>query len=284
MFSLAYVILPFESIAPATAIQESLARFERGGRGQVPDDWLAFHDEGEAVREAHEASLTFVDQGKDGLALEGDWLAAFYIDRQRVKAEMQRRKLQRWTVRFCDEVDLVTFFDGFVTRLERDPATGRFGRWLNPCGRWDWWDLGGRFDGHIIGDPGQAAARCVSQISSGASAGRMILENVADTLRKALGTKPPTETDVRGDRNIELVTTLLADGRAERPNSRPGALVLPPGAVEDRMRWVDAWPRIAPEETVAWLGLPHGSGWAEIVQAVYGRFEGHWAAGIAYHL
>ena len=50
MFSLAYVILPFADIVPADAIRASLARFQRGGRGEVPDGWLTFHDETQALR------------------------------------------------------------------------------------------------------------------------------------------------------------------------------------------------------------------------------------------
>ena len=59
MFSLAYVLLPFDDQSPAEAIAASLARFERGRRGDVPDDWLAFHDETAHVEELHQTRFTF---------------------------------------------------------------------------------------------------------------------------------------------------------------------------------------------------------------------------------
>lgn len=63
-----------------------------------------------------------------------------------------------------------------------------------------------------------------------------------------------------------------------------GAVVLPPGSVEDRLRWVRSWPEIGPGETVGWLGVPAGAAWREVVVAAYRRFPDHWAAGVAYHL
>jgi len=105
---------------------------------------------------------------------------------------MRRRGEQRWAVRFADvEPDLRHFFDRFVSGLERDPATGRFGRWLNPSGRWDWWDLGGRFDGRILGQR-RRQGRTSSAVSSGPTAGRAILGNLHEALAW-LGL--PAETD-----------------------------------------------------------------------------------------
>ncbi|WP_267358818.1 MULTISPECIES: hypothetical protein [unclassified Methylobacterium] len=59
MFSLVHVILPVSELAPAEAIRASLAPFERGGKGEVPDDWLAFHDETDEVRALHRTEFTF---------------------------------------------------------------------------------------------------------------------------------------------------------------------------------------------------------------------------------
>ena len=55
MFSLAYVILPFSDIPLANATQASISRFQRGLRGDIPDEWLAFADKTDALRQAHEA-------------------------------------------------------------------------------------------------------------------------------------------------------------------------------------------------------------------------------------
>jgi hypothetical protein len=70
-----------------------------------------------------------------------------------------------------------------------------------------------------------------------------------------------------------MVATLLADA----------SLLLPPGEVDDNLRWLRTWPEIGPQETFAWLSLPSDASWKNIVEAAYSRFEDHWAAGIACH-
>jgi hypothetical protein len=284
VFSIAYVILPLDGAAPAEAIRASLAPFQRGGRGDVPDGWLTFHDETAALRRAHEASFTFTENRTGGLRVEGDHHAYWSLDTGKVQDEMRRRGIQRWSIRFADAMDLEAFHAAFTTPLERHPETGGYGRWLNPLGRWDWWDLGGRFDGRIIGEPARGAGRSAAQISSGESRGRSILANIAAVLEDALGQPPAAELDVRSDRNIELVATLLTDAQAGRDHAYPSALVLPPSAAEDRLRWLDTWPDPGPAEAFAWLGLPPDAGWPAVVEAAYARFADHWAAGVAYHL
>lgn len=284
MFSIAYVILPLSGIAPAEAIRMSLAPFRRGGRGEVPDDWLAFDDETAALRQAHEASLTFTDKGTGGLQLEGDHQAFWYLDTSKVHDEMRRRGLQRWSVCFADTMDLEAFHAAFARPLERHPVAGGYGRWLNPLGRWDWWDLGGRFDGRIIGEPARGAGRGAAQVSSGESRGRTVLANIATALEDALNQPPAAELDIRTDRNIELVATLLTDAQAGRGHAYPSALVLPPGTAEDRLRWLDTWPALGPPDAFAHLGLAPDAAWPAVVEAAYARFADHWAAGVAYHL
>jgi len=284
VFSIAYVILPLSGTAPAEAIRTSLAPFQRGGRGDVPDDWLAFDDETAALRQAHEASFTFTDKGAGGLGIEGDHQACWHLDTSEVRDEMRRRGTQSWSVRFADTMDLEAFHAGFARRLERHPGTGGYGRWLNPLGRWDWWDLGGRFDGRIIGEPARGAGRGAAQVSSGESRGRTVLANIATLLEEALGQPPAAELDVRSDRNIELVATLLTDAQAGRGHAYPSTLVLPPGAAEDRLRWLDTWPHPGPADAFTHLGLPPDAGWPAVVEAAYARFTDHWAAGVAYHL
>jgi hypothetical protein len=196
---------------------------------------------------------------------------------------MRLSGLRQWRVRFADTMDLDEFYQRFGRALERHPETGAFGQWLNPLGRWDWWDLGGRFDGHIVGDRRSEAGRGIAQVSSGPSRGRSILANVENYFADAFGQEPIPSLDVQTDQNIELVTTLLEDARAGRENAYPGSLVLPPGSVEDSLRWLNDWPKPGPEGAFAWLGLPSEAGWAAIVTAAYARFEDHWAAAVAYH-
>ncbi len=202
MVSLAYVILPVTGTPPGDAIRASLAPFQRGGRGDLPETRLAFHDETDELRQAHEAHFTFIVLEKGGLQIEGG-ADVFHLDMQQVRDEMKRLGLRRWPVRFADEMDLEAFVDRFGRRLERHPDTGHFGRWLNPLGEWDWWDLGGRFDRWIVGDSQTREGRSVAEVSSGPNRGRILLANIDNAVSGALGQEPPPLLEVQNDRNIE---------------------------------------------------------------------------------
>src|SRR4051812_37635811 len=66
---------------------------------------------------------------------------------------------------------------------------------------------------------------------------------------------------VLSDGNIELVATLLEEARAGREHAYPGALVLPPGALSESLRWIDTWPQLGPADCLVWLGLPQDVSW-----------------------
>jgi hypothetical protein len=210
---------------------------------------------------------------------DGPW----HIDTRKLQEEMRRLGIRGWSVRFADVIDLEAFFGRFVTGLERHPQTGDFGRWLNPFGRWDWWDLGGRFDGRIVGERRRTAARRNAKVSSGPNAGRTLLARVEDQLAAALGQESFLEVDVHTDQNIELVATLLEATRAGCEDACPSTLVLPPGAVSDQLRWIRSWPQPGPDAALEWLGMPSQASWASVVSTVYAHFVDHWAAGVAYH-
>ena len=82
MFSVAYVILPFSDTPPADAIRASLARFQRGQHGDLPDTWLTFHDETEEFRQVYEAHHSFTAQDQGGLRIEGN-IGIFLVHRSR---------------------------------------------------------------------------------------------------------------------------------------------------------------------------------------------------------
>jgi hypothetical protein len=88
---------------------------------------------------------------------------------------------------------------------------------------------------------------------------------------------------VRSDRNIELAATLLASLKIHQEPAIPGAVVLPPGSVETRLRWLDNWNERAPREVFTWLKVAPDADWRRVVEASYARFQEHWVAGVAYH-
>jgi hypothetical protein len=280
MFSVAYVVLPFSSCNPADAIANSLARFERSSRGDIPEDWLQFHDETSRIREAHRAQYIFT-RTPNGLQTEGG--DTWDLSMEAISSEMDRRGLERWRVCFSQvEPDLGRFADRFARELDRHPVTGGFGRWLNPLGRWDWWDVGGRFDGRICG--GQKPGRQnISAISSGHNTGRVVLENLKNALARDLGQDPTYELDLQTRDNAELVSKLLIDVRADRPHAFPGVVVLPPGLCDDSERWLASPPAAVPVGARSLLKLADKADWRQAVEATYGCFQDHWAAGVAFH-
>lgn len=169
MFALAYVILPFSDVPPADAIAASMARFERGKRGDVPDEWLRFFNETAELREEYEREYVFT-LGQ-GLRTEGG--DRWHIDARAIIDEMKTSGRDRWQVRFAGvEPDFDRFVERFAARpIERHEVTGGYGRWLNGLGRWDYWELGGRFDGRIIGQR-PVEGRRHARIGSGPNAVR----------------------------------------------------------------------------------------------------------------
>jgi hypothetical protein len=279
MFGLAYVILPFSEVPPAEAIAASLARFQRGRRGDVPDDWLRFHDDTADLRAMYEATYTFKRKG--GLSIAGG--ESWYLNSAPVIETMEQRGQTKWIVRFAEiEPNFPAFVERYVSiACERHPVTGGYGRWLNGLGQWDWWELGGRFNGAITGQKlRQGHAR--TAITSGSSQGREAFELLSGAIADACGDERVDEINVATDDNIELVATLAEALKQGLPNAIPGAIVLPSGAVEDSERWLDRWPELY-AKTLPETEAYHGPPWQEIVKDIYERFADHWVAGVSYH-
>jgi len=176
------------------------------------------------------------------------------------------------------EPDLDSFAARFTQWKRRDPDAGGYGQWLNPLGMWDWWELGGRFDGLVSGER-RAGAGAESMISSGPNKGRDLLGGVA----RALGGEP-SEVEAEIAANVDLVSGLLEAARRGEEHAFPTAVVLPVGACAPAFRWFDAlgW-RPIPPEIKALLSVPDDASFKETVVAAWEHFEEMAVAGVAYH-
>jgi hypothetical protein len=176
------------------------------------------------------------------------------------------------------EPDLDAFAARFTQWKRRDPTAGGYGQWLNELGRWDWWELGGRFDGLVSGEK-RAGAGPESMISSGPNKGRDLLGGVI----RALGAKP-SEAEAEIAANVDLVSALLDAARRGAEHAFPTAVVLPVGACADECRWFDSlgW-RPIPPETKALLSVPDDATFKETATAAWERCEAMAVAGVAYH-
>lgn len=141
LFGFAHVLLPLDGAEPAAAIRASLAGFHAVVQATCPTRGSPSTTRPSGCA-AHEARLTFGINDGGELEIEGPPTVAYVLDSERIMAEMRRRRLEHWVVRFADAMHLEAFFDGFcvdnVLGTARDPGTGRYGRWLNGLGRWDW--------------------------------------------------------------------------------------------------------------------------------------------------
>jgi len=271
MFGLAYVFIPRTFSSLQSELDRALAAFKRGGDDDFPRDKLAFDDVTDVLERLHRSRICCKPNGS---ATGLDHHGSYFLSLLKLNEHLRACRLDRFEGTLAEiEPDFDAFVRRFTERAQRDPATGRYGRWLNPLGQWDWWDLGGRFNGAITGERRPAGA--TQTISSGPSTGRRVMENLAG----ALGASRNDEA-AEIEMNVELVETLHAD-RARR---RPTAIVLPIGSCADQDRWFDhvEWHDISPG-TRAFLGAPADADFKALARAAYERFSDYAAAGVAYH-
>jgi hypothetical protein len=196
----------------------------------------------------------------------------------RLKQHMSACALDRFEGTLAElEPDFDAFVQRFTDLGARDPTTGRYGRWLNPIGYWDWWELGGRFNGVITGERRPAAIE--QAISSGPSRGRDVMGGIVAAFGGAA-----SDEQAQIEANVELVETLRSAAARRETRAVPSALVLPVGSCADADRWLDniEWHEVRPG-TRRFLGAAPVADHASLVRAAYYRFADHAAAAVAYH-
>ena len=278
MYGIAYVIIPVEFASLQAALDEALAPFRRCGVGDFPRGKLAFDDVTDAIRRLHAEPITLKAEGA-GVAVVGGSAMAVDFDFGALADFMRDVGAPTWSGSLADvEPDLDVFAARFTQLKRRDPDAGGYGQWLNPLGRWDWWELGGRFDGLVSGER-RAGASSESMISSGPNKGRDLLGGVT----RAFGGKP-SEAEAEIAANVDLISALLDAARRGDEHAFPTAIVLPVGACPDEFRWFDAlgW-RPIPPGTKALLSVPDDATFREAALAAWERFETMAVAGVAYH-
>ena len=279
-YGLAYVLIPASFASLQLELDHSLAPFRRGGRGDFPDEQLAFDDVTADLRRLHGATLTVELSERDGLAVRTATPNHLHlINLGAIGALLRGQGVQKWSGRL---LELEPDFDRFAAGCcpyERHPITGGYGQWLNPLGRWDWWELGGRFDGVISGAAAREPRSSSHMISSGPSAGRALIDNVA----RALGGET-SDVEAEVEANLEPVAGLLAAADRGADQAFPTALVLPQASCPNDCRWIDniSWHQI-PTGARRLLDQGDDAGFAQLVHAAYRRFPDLAAAGVAYH-
>jgi hypothetical protein len=278
MYGLAYVLIPSSFDSLQSELDRTLAPFRRGGDDTFPREKLAFDDATDDLSSMHRGKFCY-DPDRSVSWLGGDdGMSLFYLNMSKLDEHMTACGLDVFEGTFAE---LEPDFDAFVRRFtkfdRRDPDTSRYGRWLNPVGYWDWWELGGRFNGAILGERRPGAAE--QFISSGPNTGRAIIGNVV----AALGSSA-SSAEAEIEANVELAASLRRAADRNDGHAWPTALVLPVDCCADEHRWFDnvGWHEIKPG-TRAFLGAPADADYRHVVRAAYDRFSGLAAAGVAYH-
>lgn len=279
MYGLAYVLLPAEYTSLQAELDRSLARFQRGDETELPAELLAFHDETGELAKMHLSRIWF-DNGtiRAGAGHPEDIDVLFHLDYGKLNEHFAACQLTKFEGSFLElEPDFDTFVRRFAKSRTLDPKRQRYGRLLNPLARWDWWELGGRFNGVITGEA--RAAGTTQHISSGKSIGRDVLGNII----RALGA-PSNMRNAEIELNVELIETLRGAQLAGEATRFPSAIVLPVGACADEGRWIDepTWREVTPSAR-EFLGVGPSADFGAILGRVYDRFRTHVAAGVAYH-
>jgi hypothetical protein len=278
MYGLAYVLIPSRFDSLQSELDRTLARFQRGGDDAFPREKLAFDDATDTLGNLHRGKFRYDPDRSVSWLGGGDGISLFYLNMSKLDEHMAACGLDAFEGTFAE---LEPDFDAFVRRFtkfdQRDPDTSRYGRWLNSVGYWDWWELGGRFNGAIMGERRPGAAE--QFISSGPNTGRAIIGNVV----AALGARAPSE-ESEIEENVELVATLKRAADQNERHAWPTALVLPIGCCADEDRWFDnvEWHEVR-AGTRAFLGAPADADYRQVVRAAYARFDGLAAVGVAYH-
>jgi hypothetical protein len=276
VYGLAYVLIPRTFHSLQAELDQTLAPFRRGGDDVFPRSRLAFDDTTEVLLRLHRSAFRY-DSGTL-TRHETDVHLSSDLSLGRLSEHLAACGLDVFEGTFAElEPDFDAFVRRFTTYRERDAATLRYGRWLNPIGFWDWWELGGRFNGAIAGERRPAAAN--QTISSGANSGRAMLQNVVTALG-GQDANAKAEIEV----NVELVQSLQRACQREEGHWLPTAVVLPVGFCPDKDRWLDAldWHENQPGTRTALRASPDAE-FAALVRRAYDTFSDYVVAGVAYH-
>lgn len=275
MYGLAYVMLRPDFTSLQEELKLSLAPFERGGDDRFPQSVLAFDDATPSLRRLHSAAFEY----KGGsIAWDLDIAALSpMIDLALAIEHLNALGFEGFRGTFSE---IEPGFDRFVVRFshfrQKDPKTGKYGSWINPLGRWDWWELGGRYNGVITGE--RLPASGAGGFSSGPHAGRDALQRILEAFG---GTGSDAEAWIEA--NVELASTLV-DRLDAGEKALPAALVLPVGSAPDAARWLDGtgWHQIN-LVTLKALGVSAGAPFADLVRMACSCFAGHAVAAVAFH-
>lgn len=141
-------------------VEAALAPFREKDGDNLPREWLAFVDREDEYRQKYENESTEKIVTPDGRLLD-PWDERFKVKKEgslfpetEIPEHLERRKVPYR--------ELYPTFEAYMEDWcgeERDVRTGRYGYWHNPKGKWDWYQIGGRWNGSLALKPGATSGR-----------------------------------------------------------------------------------------------------------------------------
>lgn len=156
----AYIIIPNDTKDIHETVSTLLSPYQDSlNGGECADEYLVFYDMEDDIRKAYEhESREMVRLGDDGPLEEfhnnpkfppkfhtppgmpfEELISPYPLPAGYVKVEVPLKQLY-------------STFEEFTADRERDPKTGKYGFWVNPHAKWDWWMIGGRATGMLEPD------------------------------------------------------------------------------------------------------------------------------------
>ena len=241
MYGLAYVLVPSRFVSLQSELDQTLARFRRGGEDLFPRAKLTFDDATDSLRRLHRRKFQYNPDGSVRWLDSDAAASSFDLRLLKLSEHMAACRLSEFEGTFAE---LEPDFDAFVRRFtdfdHRDPDTSRYGRWLNPVGHWDWWELGGRFNGRLraTGDLREPSRSFPLAPTAGARSSEMLLlHSVAARLTRKRRSRPTWNS-------------------SQASSSRQTETTITHCRLPSFCRWVVAPTRIA--GSIAWNGTRSG--------------------------
>jgi hypothetical protein len=134
-------------------VEELLAPYQENNTGNCPKEYLRFYDVEEEYRKEYENNSVEMVKMPDGRLLY-PWDKEFRVKGQFGYGSNTHKvpeNYERIQVKFKDKYsDFDTFMKDWAGYENKDPETGKYGYWENPNAKWDWYQIGGRWQGMLL--------------------------------------------------------------------------------------------------------------------------------------
>lgn len=173
-------------------LEKLMAPYQENNMGDCPKEYLKFNDEEQYYLDGYETNTNNMVKLADGTLIDR------YDDRCYVETEPRRKTWQLPEGAEEVKVPVKEIYASAQEYVEKecdyqvDPETGKRGYWENPNRKWDWYQVGGRWSGMLLGKDGNRMD--VAQIKDAffIEAQEGVSDPIEDLIQAASGEEPQT--------------------------------------------------------------------------------------------